>query len=323
MLRAAALVLLPSMVLAAAPAPIPDPLDKTIQSYQEHTRKDLSKAYNHYEAVTQPRPELPALAMPEETLERLLEVEFLGALPSAWLKTLNAKGDAAQGQGQADGVDKPSPDEYKAWEGANAQVEPSGRPIRGPEEWAGGVQGEPDQYKPPFDDLSKLQKAGAKPDENYAKAGKAIEAAMASRIKAAMAKNLKSLKSALNPPLTKVMATAPAEAPWKALKSPGIDNAAQRYLAERYFKGKWAAGKSGPKNTMDAGDTAASKQKAALSTGDGDKNSEGSTGDGSKPQGGGTGDGGTGSGSASPGEAPGPHGTGTGKGSGSGTGPGF
>ena len=321
MLRAFALALIPSVVLAAAPAPAPDPLDKTIQGYQEHVKRDLSRAYNHYESVTQPRPELPALAQPEEKLERLLEVEYLGALPTAWIKTLNAKGDAAQSQGQADGVDKASPEEFKAWEGANAQVEPSGHPVRGPDEWAGSVQAEPDSYKPPFEDLAKLQKVGMKPDEKYAAAAKAIETTMAARIHSAMGKHLKALKAALNPPLAKVIATAPADEPWKALKSPGIDAAAQRYLAERYFKGKWAAGKSGPKNTSDAHDTAASKQKAALSTGDGDKNSEGSTGDGSKPVGG-TGDGGTGNGSASPGATPGPNGTGTGKGSGAGTGSG-
>lgn len=328
-LRALAMVLIPSVMLAAGPAPVtagtpppvPDPLDKIVQSYQEHVKKDLSKSYNQYQNVTQPRPELPALALPEETLERLLEVEFLGAVPSAWLKVLNAKGESEQARGQADGVDKPSPDEYRAWEGPNAQVEPSGHPVRGPDEWAAGITAEPDAYKPPFEELAKLQKKGAKVDESYAKAGKAVETAMQARVRASMSKHLKALKATLNPILTKVMPGSPADAPWKSLKSPGVDTAAQRYLAERYFKGKWAAGKAGPKNTMDPGDTAASKQKASLSTGDGDKNSEGSTGDGTAA--GGTGDGGTGTGSASPGMPPGPHGTGTGKGTGSGTGPGF
>ena len=322
-LQAVAFALIPSVVLAASPAPAPDPLDKTIQSYQEHIKKDLSKAYNHYEAVTQPRPELPSLARPDETLERLVEYEYLGALPHAWIKTLNAKGESAQAQGQADGTEKPSPDDFKGWEATYAAVEPTGNAIKPPEEWAGAITAEPDSFKPAFEDLAKLQKKGPALDlEAYAKVAKPIEAQMQSKVHAAVAKALKALKAALNAPLQKVMASAYPATPWKSLKSPSLDAAANRYLAERYYKGRWTAGKSGPKNTNSTEDTAASKQKAQLTgTGNGDKNTEGSTGDGVAK--GAPGEGGTGNGSASPGAAPSGTGTGNGKGSGSGTGPGF
>ena len=320
--RALVLMVFPSLVLAAAspspsasPAAAPDPMEPFVNAYQQNIRKDLGRAYTSYEAVTQPRPELPPLARPEESLERLSDIEFLGALPTAWVKTLNAKGDAAQQQGQADGVDKPAPDEYKQWEGSYSALEPSGRGVREPDQWAGGVAGEPDQYRPAFTELEKQQKKGQSIDQaKYATAAKQIEAEMASKVKAAASRALKQLKSALNPPLAKVMATADPSTPWTSLKSALFDTAAKQYLAERYSKGRWAAGAKGPKNTMGTEETEASKQKSSI--GGGEKNSEGSTGDGTvvkPPSGEGTGTG-TGSGSAAPGEPPPGGGTGTGNG---------
>jgi hypothetical protein len=211
------------------------------------------------------------------------------------------------------------PEEYRSWESAYVGEEPTGNPIRTADEWGKGVPpGEPEAIKAPYDELERLQKKGAnaKPDV-YGKLAKSTETAFKQRIRGSVAKCLKTLQKAIEPA---VAAAKPSgDTPWKALNSPGINKAADHYIAERYFKGKWLAGKSGPKNTSGTADTEIAKQKDSLSTNT-DKNAEGSTGDGKvvKPPSE------KGTGSAKPDAPPGTTGTGGGAvKTGSGTGPGY
>lgn len=315
------LAALPGLALAAASvAPTKDPLDKPLTKYHEQIKAAVARQYSKYEKVTQPRPELKALAKPEESLERLVEVELLGALPAGWLKTLNAKGAEAEQRGQHDGVDKAVPDEFKAYESNYVGNEPSGAPIRTGEEWGKGEVADPESFKAPYEELEKMQKkkkGGPVKGEAYDKAVRATESAFKHRVRGSVAKCLKTLAAAIQPAV-KGAKPGPV-APWHSLNSPGIDKAAERYLAERYFKGKWLAGKSGPKNTSGKDETEISRQKETLSTAT-DKNAEGSTGNGesTKPPSD------KGTGSAKPSAAPGTTGTGGGEvKTGSGTGPGY
>lgn len=314
------LALVPGLAFAAGKDSKSDPLEKPVNKYKEQLRGSVARQYGKYEKVTQPRPELPALAKPDERLDRLVDAELLGALPADWVKALNAKGEAAQQKGQQDGVDKPSPDELKEFESSYVGEEPTGNPVRTAEEWAKGApQGDPDAIKPPYDELARLQRKGVDTkQEAYQKLARTTESQFKARVRGSVAKALKTLQSALKPAVEKAGKPASAD-PWTALRSASIDKAAQRYVAERYFKGKWLAGKTGAKNTSGNEPTEISKQKdtVAAST---EKNTEGSSGTGEVK--GPPSDKGTG---ASKDKAkPGPSGTGGGETKqGSGTGPGY
>jgi hypothetical protein len=274
------LALVPGLAFAASKDGQTDPLEKPINKYQEQIKGSVARQYAKYEKVTQPRPEVPPLARPEERLDRLTDIELLGALPSDWIKTLNTKGDEAQQKGTQDGPDKPVPDEFKDHESRYVGEEPSGNALRSAEEWAkGAAEGDPDAVKPPYDELARLQKKGGdvKADA-YQKVAKATESQFKARVRGSVAKALKALKGAVQPLAAKAAKPDPSQ-PWAALSSPSIDKAAKLYIAERYFKGKWVAGKSGPKNTSGTEATEISKQKDTVA-GAGEKNTEGSSGTG-------------------------------------------
>ncbi|MBI4860178.1 MAG: hypothetical protein HY815_07920 [Candidatus Riflebacteria bacterium] len=313
----AIVLLVPVLALAAGPSPSPaivDPLAAPLDTFVKTLRKELGPAYRAYESAIQPAKNLPTLAPPEVSLERMLEVDALSALPESWVKTLNALGDRARSRGEAEAANPEIPAEYRPFEASYAAEEPAAAPLKRAEELATGLpSGAPADLKALVDGMRKLAPEIKNPKklEEYGRLAKQVEQTLKHRCRAALVGALAPLKSsvqALAGPAQKVDPSSP----WTSLGSQELDRRAVRWLAECYFKGRWKGAAGGPKST-------GSGTSPAVVTGQG-------TGAGNATAPGGTGTGagegvnppsstGTGSGTASPDAAKGPPGSGTGDGS--------
>lgn len=286
---------------SASPAGPADPLAEALEKFSGEIQAQLGPLYDMYERAGRAPDGSPIVAPPEDLLRRIADLGALGGLPTPWLKKLNEQAEGEQGRGLLDKDRSDVPDEYKDFELQHAAVEPWGTPVRGIEDLQAGRVPIPSKggKKPTAaDQLKKMaalapRRSDPKVDEEWNTRARNSEVLFKDEVRAKQIKALERLKKDFAPLMAKVAKTIPGDSktPWTFLKSPGIDLRVRHYLAERYYKGRWAANK-GSGASQGTGDGATATEGSGKGTPSlGDTPGATGTGQGKKGQTGGAGTG--------------------------------
>lgn len=234
----------PALAQEPPASPAADPLATPLDTYKTAVESKLASAYRSYIENRTAEGDDHALKEPTQPIERYSEIHALRAFPKEWVKVLNDEGDRLFNLAA---TEEPPPESVKKYEQEHMHQEPSGEPLAAfeqappiPEGW----DQQPD-YMPPFADLAPLREQRKTPEglAKYKEKAAEVEQKLTTRAETAAMAALGDLKTAIDAHRGTLSGEPDAATPWKSLGSPRVDTLADRFLAERYYKGKYAANK--------------------------------------------------------------------------------